>query len=273
MGYRYALNPATIRGYKLGIVEQIEVASTAGYQGIEPWLADVEVFSRSGGRLGDLRQRIGDRGLQVAGAIAFWKWADADAATRAQALELARREMDTLAALGATCAAAPPFGNLAAVSLDACAEAYARLCDVGQAAGVAPLLELWGHAPKLSRLAEVLYVAAASARPDARILLDVYHLYKGGNAFDSLRLLSGAAIGLFHVNDYPAQPPRADIGDQHRVWPGDGVAPLRDIATMLRTVGYDGFLSVELFNPDYWRSDALATARVGLAKTRAAFGG
>jgi sugar phosphate isomerase/epimerase len=273
MGFRYALNTSTIRGYELGIVEQIEVAGAAGYQGIEPWLADVDAYTRNGGRLADLRLRLADRGLQVAGAIAFWKWADADAATRAQALDLARREMETIAALGGTCAAAPPFGNVAAVSLDAFAEGYGRLCDVGQAAGVSPLLELWGHAPKLSRLAEVLYVAAASGRPDARLLLDVYHLYKGGNSFASLRLLSAAAIGLFHVNDYPAQPPRAEIADQHRVWPGDGVAPLGDIAAALRTAGYNGFLSVELFNPDYWRSDALSTARTGLAKTRAAFGG
>ena len=273
MDFRYALNTSTIRGYELGIVEQIEVAATAGYQGIEPWLADVDIFTRSGGRVADLRQRLADRGVLVADAIAFWKWAERDAVTRAQALDLARREMDTIATLGGTCAAAPPYGDVAAVSLDAFADAYARLCEIGQAAGVAPLLELWGHAPKLSGLAEVLYVAAASGRPDARILLDVYHLYKGGNAFDSLRLLSAAAIGLFHVNDYPALPPRAEIADQHRVWPGDGVAPLRDIAVTLRTAGYNGFLSVELFNPDYWRSDALSTARTGLTKTRAAFGG
>jgi 2-keto-myo-inositol isomerase len=273
MSFRYALNTSTIRGYKLGIVEQIEVAATAGYQGLEPWLADVDAFTHSGGRLADLRQQLADGGLAMAGAIAFWKWADAEAATRAAALTLARREMETIAVLGGTCAAAPPFGDVATVSLDAFAEAYARLCDVGRAAGVTPLLELWGHAPKLSRLAEVLYVAAASGQADARILLDVYHLYKGGNSFDSLRLLSAAAIGLFHVNDYPAQPPRAEIDDQHRVWPGDGVAPLRDLAATLRTVGYTGFLSVELFNPEYWRSAALATARTGLAKTRAAFGG
>jgi sugar phosphate isomerase/epimerase len=273
MGFRYALNTSTLRGYKLGIVEQIEVTAAAGYQGIEPWLGDVDDFTRGGGRLAELRQRLDGHGLQVPDAIAFWKWADADAATRTQALEQARREMDTIAALGGTAAAAPPLGNVASVSLDAFAEGYARLCEIGQAAGVAPLLELWGHSPKLSRLAELLYVAAASGRADARLLLDVYHLYKGGNSFESLRLLSATSIGLFHVNDYPAQPPRTEIGDQHRVWPGDGVAPLRDIAATLRSAGYTGFLSLELFNPDYWRGEALATARTGLAKTRAAFGG
>ena len=273
MAFKYALNTSTISGYKLGIVEQIVVTAKAGYQAIEPWLRDVDVYTAAGGHLPDLRARLTDNGLQMAGAIAFWKWADVDAGTRAQGLDLARREMDTIAALGGTCAAAPPFGNVAEVPMEAFAERYARLCEIGQAAGVTPLLELWGHAPKLSTLAELLYVAAASGRADARLLLDVYHLYKGGNTFDSLHLLSAAAIGLFHVNDYPAQPSRATIADKHRVWPGDGIAPLSALSALLRDVGYNGFLSVELFNPDYWQSDALSTARTGLERARAAFAG
>jgi sugar phosphate isomerase/epimerase len=271
MAAKIALNTSTIRGYQLPIEEQVRVAARAGYQGIEPWLSDVDAFVAKGGRLPDLRRQLEDAGLQLAGAIAFWTWADADAATRGQGLELARREMGTIASLGGTCAAAPPFGTVATVSLDAFAERYAALCEVGKAAGVTPLLELWGHSPKLSTLAEVLYVAAASGRSEARLLLDVYHLYKGGNSFDSLRLLSGSALGLLHVNDYPAKPIRAEIGDQHRVWPGDGVAPLAQIAVTLRAAGYEGFLSVELFNPEYWRGDPLSTARTGLEKTRAAF--
>ena len=273
MSFRYALNTSTIRGYELGLVEQIEVAAQAGYQGLEPWLKDVDAYLNAGGRLPDLRQRLADRGLQVAGAIAFWTWADADPTARARGLDLARREMDTIAALGGTCAAAPPFGNVATVNLDAFAERYAQLCEVGQAAGVAPLLELWGQAPRLSTLAELLYVAAASGRADARLLLDVYHLYKGGNRFESLRLLNRDAIGLFHINDYPAQPPRAEIADRHRVWPGDGIAPLGEIAAWLQDAGYRGFLSVELFNPDYWLGTALSTAQTGLAKARQAFEG
>lgn len=271
MAFRYALNTSTIRGYDLGIVDQIAVTAKAGYQAIEPWLRDVDAYGAAGGHLPDLRSRLADHGLQVAGAIAFWKWADADAATRTQGLDLARREMDTIATLGGTCAAAPPFGNVAGVPLEAFAERYAGLCQIGQAAGVTPLLELWGHSPRLSTLAEVLYVALASGRPEARLLLDVYHLYKGGNAIDSLRLLSASAIGLFHVNDYPALPPRASIADKHRVWPGDGVAPLAELAGLLRDAGYTGFLSVELFNPDYWLGDALSTARTGLELARAAF--
>ena len=97
----------------------------------------------------------------------------------------------------------------------------------------------------------------------------MYHLHKGGSGFGGLRLLSAAALPVFHMNDYPAKPPRATITDADRVYPGDGVAPLRQLLRDLRGLGFRGVLSLELFNRTYWKQDALAVARTGLEKMRA----
>jgi sugar phosphate isomerase/epimerase len=72
------------------------------------------------------------------------------------------------------------------------------------------------------------------------------------------------------MNDYPADPPRATIGDKDRVYPGDGVAPLTTILKSLFAVGFAGTLSLELFNPEYWKQDPLLVARTGLEKMKAA---
>ncbi|HAH45505.1 MAG TPA: xylose isomerase, partial [Planctomycetaceae bacterium] len=77
-------------------------------------------------------------------------------------------------------------------------------------------------------------------------------------------------VQVFHVNDYPADPPRETINDSHRVYPGDGVAPLTDIFRMIFQAGFRGTLSLELFNRDYWQQDPLEVARIGLQKTKAA---
>ena len=74
---------------------------------------------------------------------------------------------------------------------------------------------------------------------------------------------------VFHINDYPADPPRASIQDAHRVFPGDGVCPLEEIIAMLLSGGFQGFFSLELFNPEYWKRDALEVAVKGLAKSKA----
>src|SRR5207302_11483006 len=118
------------------------------------------------------------------------------------------------------------------------AERYRALLDLGVSMGVIPQLEVWGFSATLSKLGETLLVATESRHPRACVLLDVYHLYKGGSEFAGLRLLSGAAINCFHMNDYPAPPPRETITDAHRVYPGDGAAPL---TSMLRDLSATGF--------------------------------
>src|SRR5439155_25724958 len=120
----------------------------------------------------------------------------------------------------------------------------------------------------LSKLGETMLVATESRHPKACVLLDVYHLYKGGSEFASLRLLSGAAMNCFHMNDYPATPPRETITDAHRVYPGEGVAPLVPMLRDLFSSGFRGTLSLELFNRTYWEQDALGVARTGLEKMK-----
>jgi 2-keto-myo-inositol isomerase len=47
------------------------------------------------------------------------------------------------------------------------------------------------------------------------------------------------------------------------------VAPLKAVLRDLRRLGFAGFLSLELFNRDYWKQDAALVARTGLEKMRA----
>ena len=61
----------------------------------------------------------------------------------------------------------------------------------------------------------------------------------------------------------------AKIVDADRVYPGDGIAPLPDILASLREMNYQGFLSLELFNPTYWKRDPLEVAKTGLEKLKA----
>lgn len=269
--FSYSLNFSTIRGQKKSVPEMIDIAARAGYTCIEPWVRDVEQYGKNGGSLADLRKRIDDHGLKVVSSIAFAEWIVDDDARRARGLEQAKRDMDTLTQIGGIRMAAPPTGATQQPGLDLmkAAERYRALLEVGVKMGVVPQLEVWGFSRNLSRLGEVAYVTVESRHPQACMLLDVYHLYKGGSDFEGLRLLSGAAMHVFHVNDYPASPPRATINDGDRVYPGDGVAPLGRILKDLHATGFRGVLSLELFNKTYWEQDALEVARTGLEKTRA----
>lgn len=271
--FRYSLNTGTIRGYKLPLKEQIDLALQAGYAGIEPWVSDLSKAAETSGALADLAKRCSDAGLTVISAIGFAAWAPDDDAARAKGLEQLTRDMDLVRQLGGSHIAASPSGvNQAGVTLDLdrAAERYRAVLELGRSMGVVPQLEFWGASANLSRLDQCLYVAARAGHPDACILADVYHLYRGGSDPAALRLLSRSAAYSFHMNDYPAQPAREQLKDSDRVWPGDGAAPIRDMLNAFADNRADVWLSVELFNADYWKRPATETARTGLEKMKAA---
>lgn len=267
--FGYCFNTSTIRGQKLDLPAQIDVAASAGYSAVELWVGDVESFARNGGSLRDLAGRIRDRGLHVPSTISFFSWLSDDPARRKAALEQAKREMDLVRQLGATRIAAPPAGATEKrVDLLQAALRYRQLLEIGSSLGVVPQLELWGISKSLSRVGEVACVAMESAHPQACLLLDVFHIYKGGSDFGALRFLNGSVMHVLHMNDYPAVPPRVRITDAERVFPGDGVAPLVMLLRTLRNIGFRGDLSLELFNPAYWKQDPHLMARTGLQKMK-----
>ena len=243
----------------------------AGYTGIEPWIREIEAYVQDGGSLKDLRKRLTDHGLTVESAIGFARWIVDDETERKEGLEQAKRDMDLVAQLGGTHIAAPPVGahrGAQPVDLFKAAKRYRALLDVGSKIGMIPQVEVWGFSDNLSRLGESVFVAIEAGHPDACLLPDVYHVYKGGSDFAGLGMVAGSSIHCFHVNDYPADPPRDTISDKDRVYPGDGVAPLDSILQTVAATGCKAALSLELFNPGYWEQDAQEVATTGLEKTK-----
>ncbi|AGA27131.1 sugar phosphate isomerase/epimerase family protein [Singulisphaera acidiphila] len=270
--FGFCFNTSTIQGQKLPISEVVDIVGKAGYQGIEPWIRELDQYVKEGGSLKDLGKRIADHGLSVEDAIGFFAWSVDDEAERRKGLEEAKRNMEMVLSIGGHRIAAPPAGATDRSDLDLkrIAERYRTLLELGDSIGVVPQVEIWGFSKTLGRLSEAAMVAIDSGHPKACILPDVYHLHKGGSSFEGLKLLSGQAFHLFHLNDYPDAPSRENITDAHRVYPGDGVAPLRAVFQTLKAVGYRGMLSLELFNREYWKQDPLLVARTGLEKMREA---
>ena len=271
-GFVLCLNTATLRGFKMGLVDEIELAAKTGYSAIEPWLDKMHRYAAEGGSLKDLGKRITDLGLVVESAIGFAQFIVDDDALRAKGLEQARVDMDAVAQIGGKRIAAPPAGATKEPGLDLhkAAERYRALLELGDQMGVVPELELWGHSKNLHRLSEAAFVALEAQHPRACILADLFHLHKGGSGFEGLRLLSGDALPVIHMNDYPAIPLPEEIDDSFRIFPGDGVAPLTEILRALHAAGGHTVLSLELFNHEYWKRDPATVAATGLEKMRTA---
>lgn len=270
--FGYCLNTSTIRGQKLTLIQEAELAAKVGFRAIEPWIRELDEYVKTGGSLEDLGKRFRDLGLSVPSAIGFFDWVVDDDARRRKGFDEARRNMEQVRAIGGTRLAAPPVGATDRGDLDLkkITERYRKLLELGDTIGVVPEVEVWGFSRTLGTLGEAAQVAIAADHPRACILADVYHLYKGGSGFHGVKLLSKDAIHVFHMNDYPATPARDKINDSERVYPGDGVAPLGQLFRDLKSVGFHGWFSIELFNKSYYNQDAETVLTTALGKLRAA---
>lgn len=269
---KLSMNASTLRGYKLSLKDQVKAVSAAGYGGFEPWLKDIHA-ARADGTFADTVKLARDSGLQFVNGIAFGSWVHPDAKVRAAGIEETKRDMAALAEMGCPRIAASMLGvqkpGSPKLTLAEIAERFAAVCDLGAKMGVQPLLEYWGHSVNLCRLEDALAVLAIVKRPGTAVLADVYHTYRGGGDFATFARLMPEQLPVLHVNDYPSTKPRAELTDPDRVWPGDGLAPWKDLFATLDARGIDPWLSIELFNPAYWRTTPTDTLRTGVEKMAA----
>ncbi len=266
----YCLNMATIRGHKLGFVKELETASAAGFHAVEIWIDSLQEYLSNGGTVKDVKKRIDDLGLKVEDSIGFAEWISDDGPTRKKAIEQTKREMDILAGIGCKRMAAPGKGatNSSVPDLNVIAERYRTILELSDASGVIPQLEMWGFQRNLSRVSEVTYIAMESGHPSAKMLLDIFHLYKGGTPLDTLSLINPSAVDILHMNDYPSTLSATVITDADRIYPGDGVAPIKRILKILSKKDQPLVLSTEVFNKLYYQQDALTVAKTALSKMK-----
>ena len=268
--FKYCFNTSTIRGQNLGLIGELKTAAKAGYDSVEPWIESIRIYLAEGGSLKDLDKRIKDLGLTVESGIGFAQWIVDDPVVRVQGLEEAKSDMDLLAQIGGKRIAAPPKGATEKPGLDLSAAAgrFHSFLEVGREMGIIPMLEVWGFSKNLHRVSQAVFVAMESGHKDASLLLDIYHVYKGGSSFKGINMLSKTSMPVIHINDYPSDPSWEMIADKDRIYPGDGIAPLGDIFRELASINPEMVFSLELFNPDYWEQDALEVAKTGLIKMK-----
>ena len=268
--FRFCLNTSTISGQKPGLKGMIEIAADAGYDGMELWINDIRDYLKQGNSIQSLTSLLSSKGLIAENLISFTSWMVDDDVKRKAGLAELEDEMKIMADLGCHRIAAPPAGVAKGTAIDfqKTGQYYREILALGRKYKVMPQLEFWGASGTLFNLGQALAIAAAANDPDARILPDVYHLFRGGSGFEGLKLINGKAIEIIHINDYPGSKPVQEQNDSDRVYPGDGAAPMKQILSDLKSMGGTKVLSLELFNKTYWSQDALAVAKTGLQKMK-----
>jgi 2-keto-myo-inositol isomerase len=104
-------------------------------------------------------------------------------------------------------------------------------------------------------------------RKDLGLVIDSFHFYAGNSTFEMIETLDPDLIQIFHINDAEDRS-REQLEDRHRLLPGLGILPLKEMLSSFRKIGYDKVASVEIFRPEYWEQDPFTLAREAHAATK-----
>jgi 2-keto-myo-inositol isomerase len=246
-------NTATSGNYPLR--DTINLLGKYGFQGIEIDTGRLEEYLASAS-LDDLRGQLDRKQVRVAALMAFPFVAFGDRSGPLASLE---RWCPIAKALGAPtmlCYAGdgPPPGMGRDEALAAAAIAAADYAAVAAHSGVSIALEPIGGLAFMGGPEDALEIAGRCGADNVGIMMDTFHYYKSGVSLERIAAIPMRKMLIVHVNDAPPRP-KHELNDSMRVYCGLGDIPLVEEFRILRDKGYQGYLSVEIFNRDYWADE------------------
>jgi 2-keto-myo-inositol isomerase len=264
---KYCLNTSTIK--PVALLNKIQWVGEAGYDGIELWINDVFEYVARGGEVSDLEKALSDQGLIVPSVIAMRQWGDFEGWEHQLVLDEARRRFALGARLGAPfIVATPPLDNPKTSHL---ASRYRELLEIGRQEGIRPTFEYISFFKSVHTLKRAWEIVQEADDPDATLILDAFHNWNSGSTEDELRAIPLERISHYHIDDADPNKASGTQTDPDRVMPGDGQIDLQAEIKVLREIGYDGTVSLELFNADWWAKDPAHTLKTGLERMKTLF--
>lgn len=163
------------------------------------------------------------------------------------------------------------LGPLSEQDVDRARHSLAQAARQAGEAGVRLALEFQARATLGNNLQTAAVLAQETGEANLGLCFDVFHYYAGPSKFEDLAYLS--ADNLFHVQlcDLAGQL-RETATDGDRILPGDGDFQLAPLLERFREIGYDGYVSLELMNPQIWRIPARQFGEVGMTALRKLLG-
>lgn len=253
---KLALNGATTM--RADLATDIRVASLAGFDGLEIWASKLRKFLEAGTTI-ELKSlfdeyRLGAYSINSIERITF-RNEEAHARLLEECEELCRIASEVGCPYIVVVPGPLPAGKSRADVIEESVRVLDKLGGIAEKYGVALAFEFLGQRDcSVQTLEEAYEIVRKLSRSNVGLVIDSFHFYAGGSQLESLDSLDSQKLFIFHIND-AEDLPRAELEDRHRLLPGLGILPLREIINALRRIGYDRITSVEIFRPEYWERD------------------
>jgi 3-dehydroshikimate dehydratase len=239
--------------------EKLEAIAAARFNAVEVFENDLLSFN---GAPSDVRHVTDDLGLQIVTLQPFRDFEGLPDDKRARAFARAERKFDVMQELG--CDLLMICSNVSPDSLGGIDRAAADLRALGERAharGLRVAFEALAWGRHVNDYRDAWEVVRRANHPCVGLVLDSFHILARNTDLNAIRAIPGDRIFLVQIADAPLlQMDYLSWSRHFRNFPGQGDLPLVAFMQALIATGYDGPLSLEIFNDQFRAGSARSVA-------------
>jgi 4-hydroxyphenylpyruvate dioxygenase len=239
--------------------EKLEAIAAAKFAAVEIFENDLITFN---GTPSDVRRACAELGLDIVTLQPFRDFEGMPSGRRERAMERAERKFDVMQELG--CDLLMICSNVAPESLGGIDRAAADLRELGERAakrGLRIAFEALAWGRHINDYRDAWEAVRRADHPAVGLVLDSFHILARGTDLSAIRTIPGDRIFLVQLADAPLlQMDYLSWSRHFRNFPGQGELPVLDFMEALSATGYDGALSLEIFNDQFRAGSARSFA-------------
>ncbi len=230
--------------------EKLAAIAAAGFDGVEIFENDMLVYDASPREIGRM---VRDAGLELTLFQPFRDFEGMPEPQRSRTFDRARRKFDLMEELGADLMLV--CSNTSAVSLGGIDRAAQDLRDLGALAaerGIRVGYEALAWGRHVNDHRDAWEIVRRADHPNIGLILDSFHTLSRGIDPNSIRSIPADKLFLIQLADAPRIDMDLLYWSRHfRNMPGEGDLAVRDFLAAVVATGYDGYLSLEIFNDQF----------------------
>lgn len=241
------------------LVEKLHACAAAGFDGVEIFEPDLIASDHSPAEIRALAQRLG---LTLDLYQPLRDLEGVDEATFADNLRRAAATFATAQRLGIdTVLVCSNVATATVDSDDVSADQLRRIGDVAQTYGIRIAFEALAWGRYVDDYRRSWRIVELADHPAVGLCLDSFHVLSRGHDPAQIEQIPGEKIFYLQLADAPAL--SMDVlswSRHHRLFPGEGMFDLAAFVGHVLAAGYDGPLSLEVFNDTFRQTDPGHTA-------------
>jgi 4-hydroxyphenylpyruvate dioxygenase len=230
--------------------EKLAAIAGAGFDGVEIFETDFLAFDGTPAEVGRM---VRDHGLEITVFQPFRDFEGMPEPQRVRTFDRAERKFDVMQELGTelmlVCSNVSP---LALGGIDRAADDFAELGERAARRGLRVGYEALAWGRHISDHRDAWEIVRRADHPSVGIIVDSFHTLAKKIDVNSIRSIPGDRIFIVQLADAPLIDMDVLYWSRHfRSMPGEGDLPVTDFMRAVAATGYDGPLSLEIFNDQF----------------------